>query len=155
MSRVYGKKLEREIHAAVKLLKATSSSQGEMLPVDRVACLPGGRYLAIECKECRKDRFEFRRISPRERQHLSRTQACGGLSLLVIQRIYSNYSRTWCIHWLDLVRLWPDLAGSIPLADSRRPEALAEVLQIERDGLGKALDLHPIIHLHPIIQEVS
>ncbi len=116
-------------------------------PADIQVCLPPhGLSVLVECKETRVDRIDFARIDDarfstrakpnNQRRTLMLHAMSGGLSLIAVQRIYCNKSRTWLLSWQHWEALRRSLdRESIPLKDpddvrkaaDGRPTSLTEV----------------------------
>lgn len=146
--KIYGKKLHREMMTCLRGIDGCSFVRSwddaqipaTLRPADIQMCLPPhGMSVLIECKETRSDNIAFGRIddtkfskvaNPKnnQRRSLLLHALSGGLSLVAVQRIWANRSRTWLIPfqlWEQLRRELP--RESIPLLDSQRPTLLTEV----------------------------
>ncbi len=140
--KTYGKKLHGEMMQALRgidgcqFVRSWDDAQipATLRPADIQACLPPhGLSVLIECKETRSDSIAFSRIDDHkfsksakpknnQRRSLLLHSLSGGLSLIAVQRVWPNRSRTWLIPF----QLWEQLRRelgreSIPLDDARRP----------------------------------
>lgn len=120
-------------------------------PADIQVCLPpDGLSVLIECKETREPRISFNRIDDyvwrglrnkgnRQRRSLMLHALAGGLSVIAVQHVTGNQSRTWLIPfqlWEHLRRTMP--RESIPLTETKRP-TFHEVGLLDPDELFSAL----------------
>lgn len=153
-----GTKLPRELEKALAAIQSIylrswddAQIPATLRPADIQVCLPPtGLSVLIECKETKEDRIAFSRIDDykhrgaakgnRQRRSLMLHTMAGGLSLVAVQRCWSNRSRTWILSWQHWEKLRRDTPReSIPLDDARRPTSLHEVGLLRKPELFSAL----------------
>ena len=141
-----GKQFEAEAGQALKAVGSFRLNQNaEHGACDWVGIYQGLGFV-LECKETHTDRLSFSAITVRERTQLDAINDLGGLGLVGIKWIGSNWSRVFLICWSDWLELEKRTPRSIPLSDGLRPPLLTEVGRVDRpNSLGKAWELRPFL----------
>lgn len=141
-----GKQFEDEAGRALKHLGAYRLNQNEEHGACDWVAFHRGMGVVIECKESRKASISFGVISERERSQLDAVTSTGGLGLVLVKWIGSNWSRAFAATWSDWKVLEAGPRRSIPLVDHQRPDQLLELKRIQRThGLGSTWDLGPCL----------
>lgn len=141
-------KLEQELRTAAKHLGCWSYNGNDELPLcDRIVCW-NGLSILFEAKQTISHLLSLGCVTKNERKQLRNHQEHGrGLSLVVIERNFSNRARCWVITWDNWLHLETLPAKSIQLEDGKRPAQLLEAVRVERpNSLGQAWNLLPILH---------
>lgn len=152
-----GKEWERLVGQALRHTGAVHNcnSNDEKPACDWRSLVGNGRSLLVECKETESDRLSFSALTSNEWNHLTRHTAGGGLSLILVSRVYPNRRQAWACWFADWARLEdergkPSASPKVRRAGHIRldppPECFVELEMVNRgNGLGNAWDLMPVL----------
>lgn len=158
-----GKEWEHQVGQALRHAgcQHNTNSNDEKPVCDWRAVVPtqNGRSLLVECKETEKDRISFSAITPNEGQYLDRHHVAGGLTLVLVSRVFPGSRQAWACTWREWVHLEDTLGSPSRSPKVRRaghvrldppPECFVPLAKVERPhGLGFVWDLRPILGLDP------
>lgn len=68
-------------------------------------CCHNSTSIMVECKETEMDEMRFDYISDAEHDHLTNHANAGGLTLVLVSRVGSNWRRAWACHWSSWLAL--------------------------------------------------